>query len=129
MRLARDVCPFPYEGYHGRPAHCRIRIFYDPDRPVVVIATELPSNPGTSITNRAEVIASEVCRRYSIDPDTLTWIEHYLGDPRERVDSAAGEHFSRAEFQRDAGRRLVSPRWYHMPKRRVETLIGQPLTS
>jgi hypothetical protein len=42
-----------------------------------VIATELQDNPGTSITNIAEHLASHVCERFAIDPDKLVWIETY----------------------------------------------------
>jgi hypothetical protein len=34
-------------------------------------------NPGTSITNAAEDLASQPCDRLGIEPDLLVWIEHY----------------------------------------------------
>ena len=45
----------------------------------VVLCSELPigKNPGQSITNAAEAIATHVCRRFSIPHDKLLWIEHY----------------------------------------------------
>lgn len=46
----------------------------------MVIATELSDNPGVSVTNFAEGLATLVCRRFSIDPEKLIWIEHYPAD-------------------------------------------------
>jgi len=49
---------------------------------VVVICSELPNNPGGSITNSAEVIAAGVIRANSF-PSPLVWIEHW---PEESTD-------------------------------------------
>jgi hypothetical protein len=59
MHLASDYI-HPYKDAGGRHAHCRIRIYlpnYVRDAPVV-LCSELPNNPGGSITNSAEVIAA-----------------------------------------------------------------------
>src|SRR6185503_8773416 len=58
-------------------ARCRLRFFEAPTGDVVVVATELPDNPGMSITNAAEELAGTVCRDYGIDPERLVWVEHY----------------------------------------------------
>jgi hypothetical protein len=44
------------------------------DTPVVV-CSQLPNNPGGSITNSAEVIAAGVIRANEL-PTPLVWIEH-----------------------------------------------------
>lgn len=116
---------FSYPGFHGRPARCRIRVYRrGPDRPTVVIATELADNPGTSVTNRAETVAAMVCREFGIDPGTLLWVEHY--GPWRHL----GESFSLVEFQ--AGREpgeLCRPCWHPTTKAAVERLIGSPLAD
>jgi hypothetical protein len=120
MHKAADRNPFSFAGYHCRPAHCHLRVYVHPDRPTVVIASELASNPGTSITNRAEHLATLVCHTARIDPDTMVWIEHYPTDWRP-------ERFSLVEFARDRGGRLAHPRWTHVSKARVEAMIGRSL--
>jgi hypothetical protein len=45
----------------------------------VVICSELPNNPGGSITNSVEVIAAGVIRANEL-PTSLVWVEHW---PRE----------------------------------------------
>jgi hypothetical protein len=115
---------YDYPGYHGRPARCRLRIFaLGPDRPLVALVTELRDNPGTSVTNRAEVLAGLVTREYSIDPDVMCWIEHY---PTGHFP----ETFKRVEFQ--SGSRpgeLERPAWSLMTRAAVERLIGGPLAD
>ena len=69
MHLASDYI-HPYKDAGGRASHCRVRI-YLPDEVVgapVVICSELPNNPGGSITNSAEVIAAGVKRATSYLP-------------------------------------------------------------
>ena len=48
----------------------------------MVICSELPNNPGGSITNSAEVIAAEMIRSHKL-PRSLVWIEHW---PEESTD-------------------------------------------
>jgi hypothetical protein len=61
VHLTRDYI-HPYKDAGGRPAHCRVRIYLPDDvrDAPVVICSELPNNPGGSITNSAEVIAAGV---------------------------------------------------------------------
>lgn len=63
---------YDYQGYHGCKSHCDIEI-----KGHVVIATQVPDNKGTSITNLAEVLATQIAQRYRINPQQLIWIEHY----------------------------------------------------
>jgi hypothetical protein len=48
----------------------------------VVVCSELPNNPGGSITNSAEVIAAGVIQANEL-PTPLVWIEHW---PKESID-------------------------------------------
>jgi hypothetical protein len=82
----------------------------------VAIATELKENPGTSITNAGEDLASQVCDRFGIETAQLVWIEHYAyvlaGDVgRERT-------YDRVMFTRGApdGRptHFKDPQWRAM---------------
>ena len=76
MHLASDYI-HPYKDAGGRHAHCRIRIYLPNDvrDAPVVLCSELPNNPGGSITNSAEVIAAGVIRVNEL-PTPLVWIEH-----------------------------------------------------
>jgi hypothetical protein len=59
MHLASDYI-HPYKSAGGRYARCRVRIYLPEDArdSPVVICSELPNNPGDSVTKSAEVIAA-----------------------------------------------------------------------
>jgi hypothetical protein len=107
---------FPFDGLHGCPSRCHLRIYRHPDRPVVVVATELTENRGTSITNALPDLAKRVCSAFDIDPYTLLWVEHYPAEP------PCPETLERVEF---AGGR--EPAWEAMSRSRLEVLTGEPL--
>ncbi len=77
MHLANDYI-YPYTSAGGRLAQCRVRIYLPEDMrdAPMVICSELPNNPGGSITNSAEVIAAGVIRSHEL-PTPLVWIEHW----------------------------------------------------
>ena len=67
---------------------CRIRIYEDEDRAVVVASdvadpVVYPNGTGTSITNCVENLARMVCETFGLNPEQMTWIEHY---PRKATD-------------------------------------------
>ena len=83
MHLTSDYI-HPYKDARGRPAHCRVRIYLPEDMrdAPVVICSEVPNNPGESITNSSEAIAAAVIRANEL-PTPLVWIEHW---PKESTD-------------------------------------------
>ena len=62
----------------SRRAQCRVRIYLPDDirDAPVVICSELPNNPGGSVTNSAEVIAAGVIQANEL-PTPLGRIEHW----------------------------------------------------
>jgi len=134
MHLASDYI-HPYKDAGGRHAYCRVCI-YPPDDvrdSVVVICSQLPNNPGGSITNSAEVIAAGVIRANEL-PTPLIWIEHwpeesthggaetfdlvvfssyevterapYLGERRTWIGDATGKPLERASVEALVGGKL-----------------------
>jgi hypothetical protein len=83
MNLVSDYI-HPYKDAGGSPARCRVRIYLPDDMrdAPVVVCSELPNNPGGSITDSAEVIAAGVIRANKL-PTHLVWIEHW---PKESTD-------------------------------------------
>ncbi len=49
----------PYTGYRRTPSHCHIAV-YEHAGNTVVICTELPDNPGISVTHMAEFLATDL---------------------------------------------------------------------
>ncbi len=128
--MVRESYMYPFRGYWGGAAVCHIAI-YDHAGTVVVICTEAPDNPGTSITNMAEHIATDVARIYQLAQEPFVWIEHYddRSDPialKHAIRRTKGESFDRVEFRR-RGTQLSEPDWRPISKAAVEELIGEQL--
>ena len=118
---------FWYAGYHGSHSYCDIDISVF-DAYTLVVATERDDNPGASITNRAEVLATEVCRARSISPQRLMWIERYpergSGDNRRPATwdyVTFGFDWRTGEFR--------EPRWRSIPKAAVDALMAGELAE
>ena len=93
-------------------ARCRVRVSNN-----VAIATELPDNPGMSVTNAAGLLAMQVCQFYEIEPQKLIWIEHYPEAP-----DCSEESFDRVQFTFTLGA-LSDPRWKRISKDEAEQLL------
>ncbi len=63
---------------------CRLRIYKITFDKVVVIVSELPDNPGRSITEEALTLIHLICQKFALNPTKTMWLEHYpqgyLGD-------------------------------------------------
>jgi hypothetical protein len=105
MLLLADV-QHQYHGMMAVRSVCRIRVSQLESDMTVVIATDLPDNPGTSITNWAEFLATEMRWRFVAPGGALAWIEH---DP-ERPGRTGEEPFARVLFRWD-GTRYDTPDW------------------
>lgn len=99
-----------------------------------VIVTELPKNPGMSVTNAAEYVADEVCARFGIHPEELVLIEHYPEQPDHEemfalVDFANQQPESEnpLRFKPWNGResiRFGKPHWKHLTKAQALELFS-----
>ena len=65
---------YEYPGFQNCYSKCELEIVRSSGKTTLVICTELPDNPGTSVTNCAAVLATRVCQEdETIDPETLLW--------------------------------------------------------
>jgi hypothetical protein len=67
---------YNYKGFWS-DSYCDIEVHQRSDGKYVFVATELPDNPGTSVTNYAEQLATAVRTQYALKPGDVIWIEHY----------------------------------------------------
>jgi hypothetical protein len=131
MHLASDYI-HPYKDVGGGPAHCRVRIYLPDDMrdTPVVICSELPNNPGGSITNSAEAIAAGVIRTNEL-PTPLVWVEHW---PEESTDGgeetfelvvfSSYEVTERAPYLGETRAWIEEPTWKPLDRTSVEALVG-----
>jgi hypothetical protein len=133
MHLASDYI-HPYKDAGGRHAHCRIRIYLPNDvrDAPVVLCSELPNNPGGSITNSAEVIAAGVIRVNEL-PTPLVWIEHWPKESSEGQETFDLVVFSiyevseRAPYLGETRTWIGEPSWKSLDRATVEVLVGGKL--
>ena len=106
--------------FNNCPAKCKIEV-YRGQHSALVIATELPDNPGTSVCNAFEDLILQVSQAYNLDPARLLWIEHWedwdesRGAPYDREE----DEWSRVKFDWD-GEKATNPRWLYVSQSFVE---------
>jgi hypothetical protein len=99
------------------------------DAPVVV-CSELPNNPGGSITNSAEVIAAGVVRANEL-PTPLVWIEHWPEETTEGQETFELVVFSsykveeRAPYLGETRAWIGGATWKTLDRTAVELLVGE----
>ena len=91
---ANGTYRYQYRGIWRPGATCGIAVFVpeagDQDRRPLILCTELSDNPGTSITNLAEVLAAEIIARHfpalldaPAEPrQPVRWVENVPGRAR-----------------------------------------------
>jgi hypothetical protein len=107
-------------------ARCFVRI-WDSVEAVVVMLTELPDNPGMSVTNACEDIATRIVQDFGIDLQRTRFIEHY---PEEKTLHYGTEHVRKETFDEifftwDSKGRADEPHWKPLTKGEVERLVGE----
>jgi len=130
MYLASDYI-HPYKDTGGLAARCRVRIFFPDevcDAPVV-ICSELPNNPGGSITNSVEAIAAGVIRANELHTP-LVWIEHWPEESAEGLETFDLVVFSNYKVEKAApylGETkawIGDATWKPLDRTSVEALVG-----
>ena len=56
---------------------CHLRIYKIAFDKAIIIASELPDNPGRSITDEALTLIHLVCYKFGLAPTKTMWVEHY----------------------------------------------------
>jgi hypothetical protein len=119
--------PLRYRGYHGTPSCCRVRVWEQAGKPPVVIATELDDNPGTSVTNRIEVIATMMYQMLERPETGLVIIEHYEERTWAGGRTLLPERFARVEMEWTRNKGFVAPKWTALTKMEVEQFVSGPV--
>src|SRR5258708_23620118 len=96
------------------PSHCHLKISKHNDQ-YIVIATELGTNEGMSITNAAEFLATKVAQEFDLDPSKTVFIEHYSDESFENMKSKTEETYNQVTFTWENGE-ASDPQWRRLPK-------------
>ena len=120
-------------GHAPHDGRCRARVYDGPAGPVLVLS-ELPDNPGASVTNAAEIVACAAVEQLGLSPARVTVVEHYphaAGDWRhdtfDRVTYAsmdAAAHYRAGGRGGHTWRQLGAASWVRLTAADVAALIG-----
>ena len=110
---------YNYKGFWNCDSCCDIEVHRRSDGKYVFVATELLDNPGTSVTNFAEHLATAMRSQYALKPDQVIWIEHYP-DAKGRWK----EDFDLVQFLAVEGEAFRTPVWTRITERAVIDLIA-----
>jgi hypothetical protein len=132
IHLASDY-GHPYKDAGGGPGSCRARI-YLPDNvrdAPVVIGSELPNNPGGSVTNSVEAIAAGVIQANKL-PTPLVWIGHWPEESTnggeetfELVVFFSYDVIERAPYLGETRAWIGDATWKTLDRTTVEALVGR----
>jgi len=115
-----------YRGYWSDGGRCRIRIYQEDDHYPVVICSQLPDNPNTSVTNMAEDLAAEVIDEHDLHTP-LVWIEHYAEHEGEIGEYSLVKFTSWKPRETCLGGvwrcRIGSPRWSPLRPENLKVLL------
>lgn len=126
-----------YDGYYDNEGICRVGVWTGEGEDPVVIITELPDNPSTSVTNLAEHLFPEAIAEYL--PGWLdqarycTLIEHYPAVAATgRYSGGSYDQVTFASWNprlvREHGKQRISfgePHWRRLHRDEVVALIGE----
>jgi hypothetical protein len=109
---------YDYKGFWDCHPSCDIEVHRRSDGKYVFVATELPDNPGTSVTNYAEHLATAMRVQYGLKPEDVIWIEHYPEAKDRRK-----ENFDLVRFAIEGGAFRASV-WTRITEQAVDDLIA-----
>lgn len=103
-----------FKAVNGFPSSCDLTILKTLQ---LVVASE--TGEGMSVTNAAELIATEVVKRYGFDPRRMLFIEHY---PLSVRPLPFGESYNLVTFSWQNGQ-AENPQWQHMKVDEVTEIL------
>lgn len=127
--LAIDNPRFEFPaGAYPRAGRCHVRVYDQGGGECVLLLTDLgDENPGASVTNAVETIATAAVRRYALDPARLTVVEHYDDRFTREADGGPRRH-TEAELARligrDAGESFDVVTFGHIPAARTAAVAA-----
>lgn len=121
MKISLDYIDsiFDFEGDWQVESKCGLKIKKGKEK-TVVIASELPENPGTQITSVSSDLARQICESYHIEPENLIYIEH-APNMNSKL-SFYDETFFRVHFEL-TNNGFTSPKWEKINRNQIDALI------
>lgn len=94
----------------------------------LIIATELATNEGASVTNSAEYIATQYAGRHNIPIDAIVFVERYDSrsyDDKRTLKEPEHSLVSFSMGERNGKPHLTTPEWKHLTEDELQDLISE----
>ena len=122
---------YEFKGLNSTASFCLLSIIQNYRGKVLVIATDPgdKTDSGTSVTNAAEQLATQVCAEFKIPFAQLEWIERYVRTAsihqyQEGEDWNFEQTWDRVRFNVRGGK-LVGPSWQPVDKAEINDIKNQ----
>jgi|WetSurMetagenome_2_1015567.scaffolds.fasta_scaffold18881_6 hypothetical protein len=111
---------FNFAGLWEIPSACGLKIFKASNNNVVIVSELYRKNPGTSIADVPVQLATQICNKYSIDFESLIYVEH---NPKTETKlSFYEEEFFRVRFN-VASNKLSNPQYEMINQAELDTIL------
>jgi hypothetical protein len=107
---------------HPVPSVCHLRLLQDGEHAIVIV-TELPNNPGRSVTNAATELATKIVADFALDPALTTFVEHYTHGSYRQSDSREPWETYDAIIFTWQGMQATQPEWRRLQPGEPEALL------
>ena len=112
---------YHFKGAWDVPSFCGLKIIDKSDKTIIVVTELYDTNPGSSVTSWIDKLATELIRRFEIEPEKLILIEH--NPDRKSSLEFFKETFDIVSFEWD-GEKLINPSWKRITKAEVDNLLS-----
>lgn len=99
---------YHFKGAWDVPSFCGLKIIVKKDITIMVVTELYDSNPGSSVTSWIDKLATELIRKFDIDPEKLILIEH--NPDRKSSLEFFKENFDKVNLDWD-GTKFMNPVW------------------
>lgn len=122
MKISLDYIDstFDFEGDWGVVSKCGLKIIKGTTENII-IAAELPDNPGTQITSFSAELVEQICVAYDVPVNSVIYLEH-TPNMNSKL-SFYDESFFRVRFEQIGGK-LSSPKWEKLTREQVDQVIS-----
>ena len=114
---------YNYPGYHRSSSYCKLELYKRSDGMYIAVCTELADNPGTSVTNQCEVLATQIIKQYNLHPEVLLFVEHY-DEGSYHGGTEKDRSYTRVDFFEWENGEAKRPLWFPLPNLEI-VLTGE----
>ncbi len=111
---------FDFEGDWGVVSKCGLKIIKGATE-TIIIAAELPDNPGTQITSFSAELVEQICKANNLAFESVIYIEH-TPNMNSKL-SFYDETFFRVDFTINGGA-FENPKWEKIGREQLDELIA-----